>query len=152
MAWNGLSFIGRDWLTHIRLDWCSINSIGRSDANFEVVNLTEKFASVFQAGPGLMKKLTACLTLKADTSPWFCCPRSVPYTIKEKVGHELDRLEEAGVLRKIDRFDWAVPVVPVPKRVGFIRICGDYKVSLVVFLNHGRSAPPLKMLWNEEIV
>ena len=96
----------------------------------EVEKLTEKYASVFQAGPGLMKQFSACLTLKADARPRFCRPRSVPYAIKEKVGHELDRLEGAGVLRKIDYSDWAAPIVPVPKRDGSIRICGDYKVTI----------------------
>ena len=26
--------------------------------------------------------------------------------------------------------DWAAPIVPVPKKDGHIRICGDYKVSV----------------------
>ena len=130
VAGNGPSLIGRDWLTHIRLDWGSIKSVARSDANLEVEKLMEKYASVFQAGPGLMKQFSACLTLKADARPRFCRPRSVPYAIKEKVGHELDRLEGAGVLRKIDYSDWAAPIVPVPKPDGSIRICGDYKVTI----------------------
>ena len=123
MAGNGPSLIG---MTHIRLDWGCIKSIGRSDANLEVVKRTEKYASVFQAGPGLMKKLTACLTLKADARPQFCRPRLVPYAIKEKVGHELDRLEEVGMLCKTDHSDWATPIVPVPKWDGSI----DYKVTI----------------------
>ena len=79
VAGNGPSLIGRDWLTHIRLDWGSIKSVARSDANLEVVKLTEKYASVFQAGPGLMNQFSACLTLKADARSRFYRPRSVPY-------------------------------------------------------------------------
>ena len=67
---------------------------------------------------------------KATSSPWFCHPRPVPFAIKEAVGKELDRLEAAGILQKVDHSDWAAPIVPVPKKVGTIRVCGDYKVSV----------------------
>ena len=30
----------------------------------------------------------------------------------------------------MDHNEWATPIVPVPKRDGTIRICGDYKVSV----------------------
>ncbi len=43
---------------------------------------------------------------------------------------ELDRLERAGIISKIDRSDWAAPIVVVPKSDKSIRICGDYKVTI----------------------
>ena len=43
---------------------------------------------------------------------------------------ELDRLEINGVIRKIERSDWASPIVVVPKGDGKLRLCGDYKVSI----------------------
>ena len=43
---------------------------------------------------------------------------------------ELDRLEKLGVVKKVERSDWASPVVCVPKKDGSIRICGDFKVSV----------------------
>ena len=43
---------------------------------------------------------------------------------------ELDRLEQAGVLERVDHSDWAAPIVTVPKRDGLVRICGDYKVTI----------------------
>ena len=77
-----------------------------------------------------MTQIKAHLTLKPNAQPPICRPRSVPFAIKEKVGKELDRLEEAGVLRKVDHAEWAAPIVPVPKSDGAIRICGDYKVTV----------------------
>lgn len=50
--------------------------------------------------------------------------------IHEMVGKELDRLEEIGVLRRVTLVIWAAPVVPVPKKDGTIRLCGDYKVTI----------------------
>lgn len=49
---------------------------------------------------------------------------------KDSVSLELDRLEEAGILRKVDHSEWAAPVVPVPKKDGTIRLCGEYKVTI----------------------
>ena len=81
-----------------------------------------------------MRHIKASLTLKPDAKPRFCRPRSVPFSIKPKVGQELDRLEEEGVLQKVDHSVWAAPIVTVPKRDGSLRICGDYKVTINPFL------------------
>ena len=92
--------------------------------------LLSRYPDVFKPDLGTMTQIKAHLTLKPNAQPRFCRPRSVPFAIKEKVGKELDRLEEAGVLRKVDHAEWAVPIVPVPKSDGAIRICGDYKVTV----------------------
>ena len=49
---------------------------------------------------------------------------------EQKVNQELDRLEKAGVIEPIQFTDWAAPIVPVLKRDGSLRICGDYKVTV----------------------
>ena len=41
------------------------------------------------------------------------------------MGKELDRLDEAGIVIKLDYSEWTALIVPVPKRDGSIRICGD---------------------------
>ena len=48
----------------------------------------------------------------------------------KKVEEELDRLESLGVVKKVERSDWASPIVCVPKKDGSIRICGDFNVSV----------------------
>lgn len=35
-----------------------------------------------------------------------------------------------GIISKVDRSDWASPLVVVPKADKSIRICGDYKVTI----------------------
>ena len=46
------------------------------------------------------------------------------------MGKELDRLEEEGILCRVDHSEWAAPIVPVPKRDWSICICGDFKVTI----------------------
>ena len=46
------------------------------------------------------------------------------------VEEELDRLETQGVLEKVSHSDRATPIVPVPKKDGKTRLCGDYKVTV----------------------
>ena len=60
----------------------------------------------------------------------FHKPRAVPYALKAKIEKELDRLIQQGVIEPIEFSEWAAPIVPVLKKDGSIRICGDYKVTI----------------------
>ena len=62
--------------------------------------------------------------------PRFFKARPLPYALREKVATELDRLENGGILTKVDWSEWATPVVSVAKKDGSVRLCGDFKVSL----------------------
>ena len=46
------------------------------------------------------------------------------------VEQELARLEEKAILKKVSHTSSAAPIVPVPKKDGKVRICGDYKVTV----------------------
>ena len=45
-------------------------------------------------------------------------------------GTELDRLEKEGIIEAVRFSDWAAPIVPVVKRDGSVRICGDFKLTV----------------------
>ena len=50
------------------------------------------------------------------SSPIYFKSRPVPYALREAVEAEINKLEEHGVIVKVDHSDWASPIV---------RICGD---------------------------
>ena len=62
--------------------------------------------------------------------PKFCKARPILFSLKKKVESELQGLEAAGVISPIWFSDWETPIVPVAKRNGSVRICGDYKITL----------------------
>ena len=77
-----------------------------------------------------MRPFKATLHLESYAAPRFHKPRSVPFALKEAVGRELDEMEAARVLERVTHTRWAAPIVPVPKKNGQIRICGDFKVTI----------------------
>ena len=50
--------------------------------------------------------------------------------MKARVDAELDRLQKAGIISPVKHSEWAAPVVPVVKKDNYIRLCGDYKMTL----------------------
>ena len=56
--------------------------------------------------------------------------RRVPFSDKEKIEAELERLLEAGIIERVEHSDWASPVVVVHKPDSTIRLCGDYKSTV----------------------
>ena len=124
---SGPTLLGRDWLSKIQLDWNSIKAVAVS---MSLSQMLERFQPVLEPGMGVMTQLTAHLTLKEHAEPRFFKPHPIPFAIKDRVGRELDRLEKSGVLHRVDYADWAAPIVPVPKKDGSLRLCGDYKVTI----------------------
>jgi len=96
---DGPCLLGRDWLQNIQV---SIKAVYRSKGQSKVEALINQFQNVFESGLDTMKSFQAHLYMKDEVKPTFCRPRSVPFAIKDGVGKELDRLEEAGIVIKLD--------------------------------------------------
>lgn len=89
-----------------------------------------KHKEVFKEGLGTYRGLPVAIHLKEGATPKFLKARSVPFAIKERVEKEIDRLESEGVLRPTSYSEWATPVVPIIKRSGDLRLCGDYRSTV----------------------
>ena len=72
--------------------------------------------------------MTTKLHVNPQAKPRFFRPRSVPYALRSRVEQALESLESEGIIERVDFSEWAAPIVPVIKRDGTIRICGDYKI------------------------
>ena len=127
---TGPSLLGRDWLRHIKLDWKTVGQVASVNRVTMLDSLLKRYHEVFQGGLGTLKGVHARLQVKPNAVPKFFKARTVPFALREAVEKELDRLEQEGVIKKVDHSEWAAPIVVVPKGDGQIRICGDYKVTV----------------------
>ena len=60
----------------------------------------------------------------------FYKPKPIPLLLKKKVEEELTSLKEQGIISPVQFSSWAAPVVPVVKKSGKVRLCGDYKLTI----------------------
>ena len=132
---DGRPLFGREWLRHLNLNWSEIKTLHVSSKSTksrqsEVESLKSKYSEVFSDELGKLKDVKAKLILRENSAPKFVKARPVPYSLKDKIDKELDKLLNQGVIEKVNTSDWATPIVPVPKPNGDVRICGDYKVTV----------------------
>ena len=88
------------------------------------------YSDVFNSGLGTMKRMEARINVDKGAKPIFHKARPVPYSIKEKIETELERLVSENTFQPVEYSEWASSIVPMEKSDGSIRICGDYKVSI----------------------
>ena len=124
---DGPSLIGRNWLAQICLDWKNIFSIKDTQL---LDNLLSQHSSVFRDELGTIKDVKVKLYVKENCTPKFFKPHTLPLALREKVSNELDQLEASGIIVPVRHSAWAAPVVPVIKKDGRIRLCGNYKVTV----------------------
>ena len=120
--------MGRNWLKHLKLCWSEIKNVN-SVSNMDI--LLKKYEHIFQKDElGTIKTTPAIIHINKEAQPRVFKPRSVPFTLKESINKELDRLTKLGVLEAVTVSSWATPIVPVRKPDGTVRLCGDYKCSI----------------------
>ena len=124
---KGMNLFGRNWLKRNKLDWQIIKSFRINSPLDEVI---EKHSRLFRSELGKMKGMEAKICVPNNAQPHYFKPRPVPYSLRNKVDRELERLLKAGVISPVQFSDWATPIVPVVTSDGSIRICGDYKVTV----------------------
>ena len=105
---TGPPLLGRNRLTHFGLNWNMIKTVTVEPK--VLTTLEQEFPDVFSDGLGTVKHSRAKLSVAPDTNPRFHRLRPVPYALKAGVEKELERLEQAGVIKKIDHSEWAAPI------------------------------------------
>ncbi|XP_054280695.1 uncharacterized protein K02A2.6-like [Macrosteles quadrilineatus] len=101
-----------------------------SDTDKLVTAVESKFPEIFSPEIGHIPNVTSSLKLRPQSKPVFFKPRPLPYALRDRVGHDLDKLEQDKIITKIESCDWGSPLVVVPKPDGTLRLCADYKVTV----------------------
>jgi hypothetical protein len=130
---------GRGWLHHFQLNWKEIESSNSKivkvaeeyeKSNPKLHKLLVRYKDLFRNGIGCLAQKKATLSIKPQSTPKFIKTRPIPFAMRPKVEKELAKLERDGIISKIEMSDWASHIVPLLKKDGFVRICGDFKVNI----------------------
>ena len=125
---EGPCLMGRNWLSHLTLNWSEIFNLTTMDKDLN--EILETHSSVFQEGLGKVEGVKAKIYIAPSEKPRYLKARPVAYALREKIELELDRLVKEGTIEPVEFSEWATPIVPIVKEDGTIRICGDYKQTI----------------------
>ena len=131
--------LGNSFITKMKnFDWNNFltnsselecNQINDTKAKLE--ELKNEFSDIFKENPqSKVKGKLAHLVLKKDAVPKFLPARTVPIAIEKQVDAEIEKMVKQGYWTPVSQSKWATPLVPVHKKDGGVRICGDYKPTV----------------------
>ena len=92
----------------------------------------------------------ATITLKQDATPVELPARELPLPMKMRVKVELERMEAAGIIEKVESSQWASPIVVAvkPGRQN-VRVCGDYTAVNKLILNQTYLTPSIETAFSK---
>ena len=75
----------------------------------------------------------------------------MPFALREKVEETLLRQVEEGELEQVESSEWAAPIVIVRKKGGDIRICADFKRTIIHILRRRPFHCPLRTRYSQHL-
>ena len=87
--------------------------------------IQRKFLKV-SSGLGTCIKAKTKFKVKENATPVFSPKRSVPLVALDPINKELERLEDLGVISKVDYSEWALPTVYMKKKNNKIHVYADF--------------------------
>ena len=92
-----------------------------------LLKLLRKFEALFDGQLGQWKGENYDIELKPDAKPYHARPFAIPKVHEGTLKHEVVRLCKIGVLRKVNRSEWAAPTFIIPKKDGTVRFISDFR-------------------------
>ncbi|XP_054737893.1 uncharacterized protein K02A2.6-like [Anastrepha obliqua] len=124
---GGSNLVGCNWFDALGM---RIEGVFAVNSGLSIKAILKKYDHLFSTDLGRYTGPPVSLQIDSAVPPVRLPPRRIPFAIKGPVEEEIDRLCCQGILEPVDYSDWATPIVPVVKKDGSIRICGDYKSTL----------------------
>ena len=76
-----------------------------------------------------MKNFEVKLHIYESVTPVAQPARRIPFHLRKKVSQELERLEQEGIIEKVEGpTPWISPLVAIPKKNGDVRLCVDMRL------------------------
>ena len=94
----------------------------------KLLKLLQKYEHLFDGTVGTWNTEPVDLVLKdPNCAPYHAKPYPVPYSQEKKLRDEVNRLCKQGILRKINRSEWACPMFTISKPDGSLRSLADLR-------------------------
>ena len=88
---------------------------------------TRKVQELFDGTLGKWKNTQYNIELQPNALPYHARAFPIPRIHEQSLRMEVDRLVKEGVLRKINRSEWAAPTFIIPKKDGTVRFISDFR-------------------------
>ena len=89
--------------------------------------LLEKYDLLFDGSLGTWTGEPYNIELKPDVTPYHARAFPIPKVHEQTLKMEVNRLVELGVLKKVNRSEWAAPTFIIPKKDGTVRFISDFR-------------------------
>ena len=96
------------------------------DERQKLRKLLEKYKELFDGTLGKWKNTQYNIELQPNALPYHARAFPIPRIHEQSLRMEVDRLVKEGVLRKINRSEWAAPTFIIPKKDGTVRFISDF--------------------------
>ena len=90
-------------------------------------DLLEEFKDLFDGTLGKWQMEPYEVELREDATPYHARAYPIPKCHTDTLKLEVERLVEAGVLKKVNRSEWAAPTFIIPKKDGSVRFISDFR-------------------------
>ncbi len=90
-------------------------------------DLLRRYEDLFDGTLGRWTQPDYHLELKPDVKPYHAKAFPVPKVHMETLKKEVERLRKVGVLRRVNRSEWAAPTFIIPKKDGKVRFISDFR-------------------------
>lgn len=104
--------------------------VSNFDPEKELEKLFQKYPNIVKNDMSAIKNYKAKLYLKEGAKPVFVKACHVSFKLIPLVEVELKKLESQCIIEKVATAEYATPVVPILKKDGSVRLCGDFSVTV----------------------
>jgi hypothetical protein len=98
-----------------------------SDEQNKLYELLKKYEILFDGTLGSWNGEPYEIELKDDAKPYHAKAFPIPRIHVDTLKKEVDRLCEIGVLKRVNRSEWAAPTFIIPKKNGSVRFISDFR-------------------------
>jgi len=93
----------------------------------KLLSILNKHKSLFDGTLGEWKEESLNIELKEGVKPYHARAFPIPKIHEKTLRMEVERLCKEGVLRRVNRSEWAAPTFIIPKKDDTVRFISDFR-------------------------